>query len=97
MKLTILQFCLSSVPVFFVRGAYIMRKNLAHAETIDLEIMWLHALGISNVQVEDVIKQNNGIWASDSGTCKESRMTEVCSLPSGSEFYSWGKKNKEKT
>ena len=102
MKLmTVDQFYLSSEPVFSVRFAFIMRKNFVYAEKIDLEFMWSDALGLSTNYFEDTIdmikiKQNNGIWAPDSGPCEPVGQTEVCLLPSGSEYYSWGKRNKGK-
>ena len=84
-----------SDPVFSTpSSAYIMRKKLVHTERINLEIMWSHALGLYSDYVKETIKQNNGIWAPDSGPCEPVGQTEVCSLPSGSEFYSWGKRNK---
>ena len=74
-----------------------MRKNLVHAEKIDLEIMWSLALGIQTNYVNKDIKKNDGIWAPDSGPCEQTDQTEVCSLPPGSKYYSWGQRNKEKT
>ena len=96
--MTVDQFYLSSEPVFSVRFAFIMRKNFVDAEKIDLEFMWSHALGLSTNYVleTETIKQNNGIWAPDSGPCEPVGQTEVCSLPSGSEYYTWGKRNKGK-
>ena len=61
--------------------------------------MWSHALGLSasNYVDDDIIKNDNdGIWAPDSGSCEQAKISEVCSLPSGSEYYTWGKRNKGK-
>ena len=85
-----------SDPVFSTRFTFIVRKKFIHAEKIDLEIMWLHALGLDTNNVHDEIKKNNGIWAPDSGPCERVEQTEICSLPSGSEYYSWGQRNKVK-
>ena len=71
-----------------------MRKNFIHAEKIDLEIMWLHALGLDTNNVHDEIKKNNGIWAPDSGSCEPAKETITCELPSGSRYYSWGQREK---
>ena len=71
-----------------------MRKNFIHAEKIDLEIMWLHALGLDTNNVHDEIKKNNGIWAPDSGLCEPAKETEPCKFPTGSRYYSWGQREK---
>ena len=87
-------------PVFSTRVAIIMRKFFLHANKIDLEIMWSHALGSSSTYdgklVLAEIKQNNGIWAPDSGSCKpaKEKITSTCDLPSGSDYYSWGQREK---
>ena len=73
-----------------------MRKNFLYAENIDLEIMWLHALGLDSNMVEDALKQNNGIWAPDSGPCDTNEPSKICELQSGSKLYTWGQRNKEK-
>ena len=59
--------------------------------------MWSHALGINSKNVDKDIKKNNGIWAPDSGPCEQTEQTEICFLPSGSKYFSWGQRNKEKT
>ena len=42
----------------------IMRKNFSHAEKINVQFMWLEALGLGVRYVK-----NEGIWAQDSGPC----------------------------
>ena len=82
-------------PVFSTRGAHIVRKKFGHADKIDLEIMWSDALGLrSSIYVDDEIKQNNGIWAPDSGPCEPEKDTVTCELPSGSRYYSWAQREK---
>lgn len=71
-----------------------MRKNYIHAEKIDRELMWSHALGLSTNHVEEEIKTNDGIWAPDSGPCEQTEQTEVCSLPPGSKYFSWKEREK---
>ena len=73
-----------------------MRKDFPQAEKIDLGLMWFHQLGLGTSYVDDKINQNEGIWAPNSGKCELSQHTENCELPSGSKYYSWGQRDKEK-
>ena len=75
-----------------------MRKKFHHADKIDLEIMWSDALGLSSRYVWGEIKQNNGIWAPDSGPCEPAEKTAPCQFPSaasGSGWFSWSQREKE--
>ena len=79
-----------------------MRKKYKYAEKIDLEFMWLHALGLnsygdeSESLVDDELKRNEGIWAPDSGPCAYIEHNKICSLSSGAKYYSWANRNKER-
>ena len=85
------------------RAGFILRKKYEYAETIDLEFMWLHALGLNSNNYADVslgasdeLKRNKGIWAPDSGPCPDSKCSKICILSSGAKYYSWAIRNKEK-
>ena len=55
-----------------------MRKNFVHAEKVNIELMWLHALGFSKVL--QAHHRNNGVVALESKQCGESGLEEVCTL-----------------
>ena len=92
-----------SDPLISNRAGFILRKKYEYAETIDLEFMWLHALGLNSnnhadesIGVDDEFKRNKGIWAPDSGTCADSERNKICTLSSGAKYYSWANRNKER-
>ena len=53
--------------MFSTTTAMIMRKNFSHAEKINVQFMWLEALGLR--YVKKTLVRNEGIWAQDSGPC----------------------------
>ena len=90
----------SSDPLISNRGGFILRKKYKYAEKVDLEFMWLHALGLTSngdqsLRVDDGLKRNKGIWAPDTGPCVDSKRKKICALPSSEKFYSWATRNKE--
>ena len=74
-------------PLFSTTSAMIMRKNFSYAEKIDVQFMWLEALGLSKVRKSLV--RNEGIWAQDSGPCGNAIDSgETCQLsPEASHDY----------
>ena len=93
---------ISSDPLISNRAGFILRKKYKYAEKVDLEFMWLHALGMNSnnnvdlVGAADELKRNQGIWAPDSGPCADSERNKICTLSSGAKYYSWANRNKEK-
>ena len=84
-------------PLFSTRAGIIVRKDYLHAEKIDNELMWLEALGLSaKLQSWEKREHKHGIWAPDAGPCKEKGTRKGCKLPSGSKFYSWAERDKER-
>ena len=71
-----------------------MRKEFPHTETIDREIMWLHAYGLQDVRKE--LKRNEGIRATDSGPCELREKEETgCLFTSNSHLYGSRHRDKE--
>ena len=61
--------------------------------------MWLHAhFGIKRdfQKAFNSGRRNNGIWVPDGGVCELSGQKEKCELPTQSQLYSWGKRDKVK-
>ena len=54
----------------------IMRKNLAHAEMINIEIMWYYAFGLTN----DKLRRNDGISGLRRAACDDIVPPAVCKL-----------------
>ena len=65
----------------------ILRKNYSNAGKINVQFMWLEALGLKNVKKSLI--RNEGIWAKDSGPCgKASQGGGLCILsPEASNDY----------
>ena len=76
-----------------------MRKKFHHANRIDLEIMWLHALGLEDNKKNAEVKENEGIRVPNSGVCniKDTQRNKICKFPSGAKLFSWAKRTKEKS
>ena len=73
--------------MFSTTSAMILRKNYSHAGKINVQFMWLEALGLGNVKRS--LTRNEGIWAKDSGPCgNASKGGGICQLsPEASNDY----------
>ena len=57
-------------PLFSTFTAFIMRKNFSHAENINIQLMWVDAMGLTELGgARESLARNEGIWAPDSGSC----------------------------
>ena len=70
--------------------------------------MWLESVGLGKGKVNNIqdlryakeiarrgIRDSDGIWMPNSGTCEQGEQERGCQLPIGSRFYSWSQRDKE--